>query len=122
LNNYDKLTKQIFDLDPKVRFVGVANGKGELVTGGQKDNVEKFLTEEQVKMSIHYALQKKRLYTNLAFKIGHEKASITEFDIVTMISIPTNSDELFLISTEPKANYFKIIDFVHNALDSQNQT
>ncbi len=119
MNNYNKLIKQILDLDPQVRFVGVANNKGELVTEVQKDNVEPLLKEEQVKMSVHYALQKKRLYTILAYKIGHEKFSITEFGRVTMISIPTNFDELFLISTEPRTDYFKIIDFVCNALDSQ---
>lgn len=119
LTNYDKLIKQIFDLDPQVRFVGVANNKGEIVIEKQKDNVEQFLKGDQVKMSIHYALQKKRLYTNLAYKIGHEKFAITEFGRVAMISIPTKSDELFLISTEPRTDYIKIIDFVCDALDSQ---
>ena len=39
------------------------------------------------------------LYTNLAYKIGHERSSITEYEKVTLISIPINSQELFLTST-----------------------
>ena len=70
-------------------------------------------------MSIHYALQKRDLYTNLAYKIGAEKSSITEYEKVTMISIPINSNELFLISTEPRAEYLKIIDFVHSKINSE---
>jgi len=70
-------------------------------------------------MSIHYALQKRDLYTNLAYKLGHERSSITEYDKVSMISVPLNSNELFMISTEPRADYLKIIDYVHSALDSQ---
>lgn len=117
---YDELTKQVLDLDPHVRFAGVANSKGELVAGGQKENVEKILVDDEMKMSIHYALQKRELYTNLAYKIGHERSSITEYEKVTMITIPINSNELFMVSTEPRADYLKIIDYVHSVLDNRD--
>jgi len=120
--SYDELSKKVLDLDPQVRFAGVANSKGVLVAGGQKDNVEKFLSDDEVSMSIHYAFQKRELYTNLAYKIGDERSSITEFKKVTMITIPINSQELFLLSTEPRADYLKIIDYVHSLLDSQKDT
>jgi hypothetical protein len=115
--DYDNLTKQILDSDPQIRFAGVANSKGVIVAGGQKENVKEMLVGDEVKMSIHYALQKRDLYTNLAYKIGYEKSSITEYDLVTMISIPLNSQELFLISTEPRAEYLKIIDRVYSLLN-----
>jgi len=117
--NYDELSKQLLDLDPQVRFAGVANSKGEMVAGGQKDGVEKILVGDEVKMSIHYALQKRDLYTNLVYKLGRERSSVTEYEKVTMISIPINSNDLFMISTEPRADYLKIIDFVYSALESQ---
>ena len=117
--NYDELSKKVLAFDSQVRFAGVANNKGELVTGGHNENVEGILTDDEVKMSIHYALQKRDLYTNLAYKIGHETSSVTEFEKVTMISIPLSSSELFLISTESRADYFKIIDFVNSLLESQ---
>ena len=116
--NYDELSKQVLNLDTKIRFAGVANSKGEMVAGGHNENVEKILDGDNVKMSIHYALQKRDLYTNLAYKIGSELSSITEYEKVTMISIPINSNDLFMISTEPRADYLKIIDFVHSALAS----
>ena len=114
--NYDEISKQVVDLDPKVRFAGVANSKGEMIAGGQKENTEKILDGDNVKMSIHYALQKRDLYTNLAYKIGSELSSITEYEKVTLISIPINSNDLFMVSTEPRADYLKIIDFIHSAL------
>ena len=116
--NYDELTQKILDLDPQVRFAGVANNKGELVAGGQKDDVEKLLAEDDVKMSIHYALQKRDLYTNLAYRIGNETSSITEYEKVTMITVPISSSELFLVSTEPRADYLKIIDAVRSEISS----
>ena len=120
--SYDELSKQVLDLDPRVRFAGVANSKGELVAGGQKDNVEQMLSGDDVKMSIHYALQKRDLYTNLAYKIGREKSSINEFERVTLISVPINSNDLFLVSTEPRADYLKVIDYIHSVLDSQKDS
>ena len=116
--NYNELTKKILDLDPQIRFAGVANNKGELVAGGQKNDVEKLLSEDDVKMSIHYALQKRDLYTNLAYRIGDETSSITEYEKVTMITVPMSSSELFLVSTEPRADYLKIIDTIRSELDT----
>ena len=117
--NYDELSRQIKDLEPQIRFAAVVNSKGELIAGGQKNSVEKILANDEINMSIHYALQKRDLYTNLAYKIGRERYSITEYEKVTMISIPINSQELFLISTEPRGDYFRIIDHVHSILDSE---
>ena len=120
--NYDELSKQILDLDSQIRFAGVVNNKGVIIAGGQKENIERFLSDDDVKMSIHYALQKREHYTNLAHKIGHEISSISEYDKVTMISIPINSSELFLVSTEPRADYLKIVDHVRDVIDSTIDT
>ena len=120
--NYDELSKQILDLDSQVRFAGVANSKGELVAGGQKSNIERILSDDDVKMSIHYALQKRDLYTNLAYKIGREQSAVNEFEKVTLISIPINTNDLFLVSMEPKADYLKVINYIHSVLDSQKDS
>ena len=120
--DYDEMSKQILDLDPKVRFAGVVNSKGEMIAGGHKENIEKILVGDEVKMSIHYALQKRDLYTNLAYKLGRERSSITEYAIVTMINIPINSNDLLLISVEPRSDYVKIMDYVYSLLDSQKDS
>ena len=120
--DYNEISKQVLDLDSQVRFAGVANSKGEMIAGGHKENVEKMLVGDEVNMSIHYALQKRDLYTNLAYKIGFEKSSITEYELVTMISIPINSSEIFMVSTEPRADYLKIIDFIHTVLNAQKNS
>lgn len=118
--DYNKLSREVLDLDTQVRFAGVANNRGEMIASEYKENVEKLLVGDEFYMSIYYALQKRELYTPLAYKIGSEKSSITEYEQVTMISISINSYELFLISTEPKTDYLKIINFIHSSLDSQN--
>ena len=117
--DYAQICEKVISISSDVRFAGVVNSKGEMISGRHGENVEPLLSEDDVKMSIHYALQKRDLYTNLAYKIGVEKSSITEYEKVTMINIPVNSNELFLISTEPRADYRKIIDFVCSNLDTE---
>ena len=118
--DHSELSNKVLALDSQVRFAGVANSKGELVAGGHKDSIEKILVDDEMSMSIHYALQKRELFTNLAYKIGRETSAVTEYEKVTMITIPINSQELFLVSTEPRADYFKIIDYVISAINSQD--
>jgi len=115
--NYNELTKQVLNIYPEVKFAGIVNVKGEIVAGGHKENVTQILEGDEVKMSIHYAIQKRDLYTNLAYKIGHEKSAITEFEKVIMISIPMNSNELFLVRTDKGINYLKIIEFIYSKID-----
>ena len=119
IEHYDELCEKVLDISSNVRFAGVVNSKGEMISGRHRENMEPLLSEDDVKMSIHYALQKRDLYTNLAYKIGIEKSSITEYEKVTMINIPVNSNDLFLVSTEPKADYLKIVDFISSNLDAE---
>jgi len=103
------LCKNVLVLDPQIRFTGVLNGDEELLHATYKESVEKLLTTEEIKMSFHYTLQRRENVSNLAHKIGNEQSSITKYDKVTLISIPLNEKELFLLSTEPNADYFEII-------------
>jgi len=53
--NYDNLTKQILDSDSQVRFAGVVNSKGVIVAGGQKENIERLLSDDDVcQFIMHY--------------------------------------------------------------------
>jgi hypothetical protein len=68
----------------------------------------KLLTPDEVKMSIHYTFERWTRLQNLSYKLGKEKSSVTEYDKVTLISLHLNGN-LFLLSTEPGADYMNII-------------
>ena len=57
--DYNELTKQVLNLYPQVKFAGIVNVKGEIVAGGHKENVDQLLVGDEVKMSIHYSIQKR---------------------------------------------------------------
>lgn len=108
--NYDELCKNAFELDPQIRYIGVLNNKGKLLCDRYKEGIDKLLNSEEIAMSFHYTLQRRENVSNLAHKIGHEKFSITEYEKITLISIPLNENELFLLSIEPNADYSEIIN------------
>ena len=99
-----------------ITLSGVLNADGELVHATYKVGVEKLLTTEEIRMSFHYTLQRRENVSNLAYKIGEEQSCITKYDNVTLISIPLNEKELFLLSTEPNADYFEIIKKIYSLM------
>ncbi|HUT06042.1 MAG TPA: hypothetical protein VMW74_05070 [Nitrosopumilaceae archaeon] len=106
---YDKLCKNILELDPKIRFVGVVKTSGILTNEMNQEGVEQLLSPEELKMSIHYSKMEWEKSKNLSHKIGNESASIVEYDKVTLISIPLNNQDLFVASMEPNEDYFKML-------------
>ena len=116
--NHDELCKKALEIDSKIRFTGVLNNKGILTSGGNKEGTESFLSPEEIGMATHYTLQRWIQCQNLSYKIGNEKSSITEYDKVTMISMPLSGNELFLISTEPGADYLSIVKKTASLLEN----
>ncbi|MCV0431690.1 hypothetical protein [Nitrosopumilus sp.] len=108
---YENTCKNILNFDSSIRFCGIINDIS-------KNPEDKFLSKDEMMMSIHYTLDRSGKNTNLAHKIGNEKSAVTEYDKVTMITIPINKNELMLISTEPEADYYKIISKAKEILKS----
>ncbi len=107
--DYDELSKNILKLDSKIRFAGVVNTKGVLINKMYQEGVEEYLTHSELKMSLHYSMLEWEKSKNLNHKIGNERASVVEYDKVTLLSIPLNNSDLFVASIEPNEDYFKMI-------------
>ena len=106
---YDELCKNILGLDSKIRFAGVVNTSGILVTNKNQEGVEQYLSPPEFGMSLHYSKQEWDKSQNLSHKIGNERASVVEYDKVTLISIPLDNRNLFVASIEPNEDFFKMI-------------
>jgi len=55
-------------------------------------------------MSVHDTLQRWRKAQNFSYRFGREKSSVTEYENVTLITLPLGRD-LLRISAEPGSNY-----------------
>ena len=103
------LCKNILESDPKIRFAGVVDTKGTLITNLEQDGVDQYLSANELKMSLHYSILEWEKSQNLSHKIGFERSSVVEYDKVTLISIPLDRKNLFVASIEPNEDFFKMI-------------
>ena len=112
--DYEKLCDEVLNLDPQIRFAGILNSRGDLATQKNKNDTP-LLTDDEVKMSVHYTFERWNRLQNLEHRLGKEKSSITEYENVTMISLLLEGN-LLLLSTEPNADYSKIISKVNSII------
>jgi hypothetical protein len=108
--DYTKLCKDIFNLDPNVRFAGVCDDTGEIKYGGQREGVKNLLSPEETKKSNLQALARWGLRNALAYKVGKGKYAMAEYEKIKRITIPLENNHLLLITTEVEANHGRIID------------
>ena len=117
--DHQQLCEKVLELLPQVRFSGILNSRGDMAVERHRDNSEKLLNPDEVKMSVHYTFQRWTSVQNLAHRIGHEKTNITEFEKVTLISLLLPDKNLLLISSEPGANYMEIISKVKQIIPEE---
>ena len=116
--DYDKLCKDILNLDPKVRYAGVCDETGTTKHGGQREGVKNLLTSEETKKSNMQALARWGLRNALVPKIGKGKYSMAEYEKLKRITFPLEKSELLLVTTEVDANHKKIINDILDLLQN----
>lgn len=117
--DHNALCTKVLEIEPHVRFSGILNSRGDLTVQSNRNDSEALLSEDEVKMSVHYTFQRWTSIQNLAHKIGNEKTNITEFDKVTLISLLLDDGNLLLLSSEPGANYMEIISKVKQIIPDE---
>jgi hypothetical protein len=111
--DYGKLCKDILDFDPKIRFAGVCDDRGEIKFGGQREGVGNLLSSEETKRSNLQALARWALRNTLSSKVGKGRYAMAEYEKVKRITIPLeDNSHLLSITTEVNADHSRIIQQV----------
>ena len=113
--NYEQLCSDILNSDNNIRFTGFVNDKSKILHSVQRKDLDSLLTENEIGMSIHYTLERWRKAQNFTFRLGKERLTLTEYDNVTLFTIPFKG-KLLLVSTEPRIHYDPIIQKVNAVL------
>ena len=113
--NYEQLCLDILNSDKNIRFAGFVNDKSKILHSVQRNDLDSLLTENEIGMSIHYTLERWRKAQNFTFRLGKERLTLTEYDNVTLFTIPFKG-KLLLLSTEPRIHYDPIIQKVNSVL------
>ena len=110
--DYDKLSKDILDLDSKIRFVGVCADSGETRYGYQREGVKNLLSHDESKKSNLQAMTRWGLRNSLATKICRGRHTMAEDQKIMRMTIPLSIDHVMLITTEVTA----ILEIINNLL------
>ena len=113
--NYEQLCLDMLNSDNNIRFAGFVNDKSKILHSVQRKDLDSLLTENEIGMSIHYTLERWRKAQNFTFRLGKERLTLTEYDNVTLFTIPFKG-KLLLVSTEPRIHYDPIIEKVNSIL------
>ena len=113
--NYEQLCSDILNSDKNIRFAGFVNDKSKILHSVERKDLDSLLTENEIGMSIHYTLERWRKAQNFTFRLGKERLTLTEYDHVTLFTIPFKG-KLLLVSTEPRIHYDQIIQKVNSVL------
>lgn len=114
--DYEKLCKDTFDLDQKIRFVAICDRTGEFKYGGVRGGIKSLLSPEQTKESVLQAWNRWKLRDAMESKIGKGKFAMAEYERVKRFTIPVDNEHLLLVSTEADADIriiYNILKLIH---------
>jgi hypothetical protein len=105
-----KDSKDILNLDPKIRFAGICDETAEIKYGGQREGINNLLSSEETKRSNLQALARWGLRNSLPHKIGKGKYAMAEYEKIKRITAPLENYHLLLVTTEVEADHRRIMD------------
>ena len=107
MSYWKSASQHILEL-PEIRFVGVINNMGRLVSGDYKKGIVPIAEIEQYKIYMAHALEL-FMKKDLDKALGTLEYIVSKRKNAVIITIPIN-DSLVLISAEPKAKIEPIVD------------
>lgn len=115
--DYDRLCRDILDLDPKIRFAAVCDRTGEIKFGGLRKGITSLLSSDQTKKSVLQAWDRWKLRDATEDMIGKGKFAMAEYEKVIRFTIPVDNEHLLLVSTEVDTDLniiYKILKLIHD--------
>ena len=117
-SDWESASKYILGL-PEIRFVGIINNMGHLVTGDYKKGIVPIAEIDQYKMCMEHALEL-FMKKDLDGTLGPLDYIVSKRKNVAIITIPINS-HVVLISAEPNTKIEPIIDDILQKLKILNK-
>jgi len=119
----EDLCERVLTLDHNIRFVGIINNKGEVISGGFQEGVEPLLSGFDEQEMYVQSLSNMVLHQNFSHKLGTVKYSITEHQNIILMTFPLG-DRILCLSTSSEANTFdiknEILKLIGNSLKEES--
>lgn len=117
IKEYEKRCQEILE-DPEVRFAGLLDEFGKILTGGLKENINLRLTEEQMDSickELAARVGKRKKYDT---ELGRVKYSTSRREHVVIMSFPIY-EKVIMVVAEPNVNIDRLAYRIIEKLGSQ---
>ncbi len=119
----ESICEMILDLDPDIRFAGVINNKGRLLTGHTKKGIRAFTTKKDQEMLLMETALGVRMRKEHDSHLGPVIFTISYGDKIISMNFPL-CDEILCVSAEKKINLmavpFLILKFLEANLGTKD--
>jgi len=104
---YDELCERIKKIDPKVRFAGVINSKGRLVSGGMVSSKKPLEDTKKDEMLFMELALRVKMRSEFDSELGKVKFSLSFREKLIVMSFPLKNDVL-LVTMDKRMSFDKI--------------
>lgn len=107
-----QLCRQIFEIDPALRFAGVIDRMGKLVSGGMRDGLAPLESiKDMDRLYVEFALRNAMRH-EFDSEFGRTRYTMSERERIKIGTFPLQGDNFLLISIERTAEHDRIISRV----------
>jgi len=118
-----KICKKIISLDMKIRFTGIINERGRLVTGAVNDKIDFLVDKKDRKMLFMEVALRTRMRQEFDYYLGLSNFSITHRENVIIMKFPFRNKTLY-VSAEKSLELdkvpFEILGIIKNLVENES--
>ena len=103
----EKLCKEIMELDPKIRFVGIISEMGRILAGGERPGIKLLIDNTKHEMLFMEVALRIRMRHEFDLTLGPVNFTISHRDKIAVMSIPYK-DQVLYVSAEKDIDLCKI--------------
>jgi hypothetical protein len=117
MSGLNKLCNGIFDIDEKIRFVGIIDEMGKLIVGDMKKGLLSLERDDgSIRLYLGYAINNvlRRDFDNVFGKVLY---TFSEREKIKLLTIPMN-DNLLLVSMDISSDHDELIKKILNTVNN----
>ncbi len=108
-----KVAEQIIDLDPKMRFVGIIDLKGNIVEGIMKKGKTSLESQKEDEHFCRQVAERRKMRAEFDKKLGKVRYVHVERENVTQLVVYTKKNTI-LVTVEPELDIKKKVQIVNS--------
>ena len=105
--NYEKFLDKVLDLDQKIRYVAIYDGK---IHSKFRDGIQGYFKQGEIELSLSEAQKRWDFRKKMSFRIGEPRFAMAEYGKVNRITFPLGDDAVILVTTEVDVYVNKLVD------------